>query len=829
MSTSEAPENVRILVEDDRTGMTSAALRRAFTDHVQFSRSRDLDAATPFDRYMALALAVRDRLTHRWSKTQKTYYERDAKRAYYLSAEFLLGRALSANLHALGVYDEYKEVLAELGIDLDELVEQEPDAGLGNGGLGRLAACLLESLATLSMPGNGYGIRYEFGIFDQVIRNGQQVERADEWLRFGNPWEIARPEYTVSVGFGGRTEQTSDGKGGFVIRWVPGETVLGVPYDTPIAGHGSNTVNTLRLWAARAGDEFDFQLFNAGDYVKAVQAKNGSEVISKVLYPNDNFETGRELRLRQEYFFVACSIHDIVWRHLKTHEGFKGLSNKIAIQLNDTHPAIAIAELMRVLLDEHNVPWNEAWQETIGVFGYTNHTLLPEALERWPVALFERLLPRHLEIIYEINRRFVREVMDAFPYDDERVRRMSLIEEGTDRKVRMAHLAVVGSHSVNGVAELHSKLLRTELLRDFYELYPERFNNKTNGVTPRRWLLGCNPGLSKLINDRIGPGWATDLDRLVELEPHIADPTFLDEIRNVKRANKEVLARIIANTLQISVDPNSLFDCQIKRLHEYKRQLLSAIHIAALYLREKRGEAVQPRTFVFGAKAAPGYKMAKLIIRFIHAVADVVNGSRKSQLRVIFLPNYRVSLAERIIPAADVSEQISTAGMEASGTGNMKLGMNGALTVGTLDGANIEIREAVGEENFFLFGLTTEEVLEARRAGLSGRMAYAANPEVREVMDLISSGFFSPEDRDLFQPIVDKLLGRDEYLTLADFSAYAACQRRVETAYADPVAWSRMAALNIARLGKFSSDRTVREYARDIWGIMPVEVRLDPG
>jgi starch phosphorylase len=824
------PQQPLIAVEDDRTGMHPIVLRRAFSDHVQFSRSRQPESATAFDRYMALAFSVRDRLVQRWAKTQRTYYEHDAKRAYYLSAEFLLGRALIQNLQALDVFEAYRDVLRDLGIDLNDLIEQEPDAGLGNGGLGRLAACLLESMATLSLPGHGYGIRYEFGIFEQAIRNGAQVELADEWLRFGNPWEIARPEYRVSVGFGGHTERHSDGHGHYYSVWQPSETVLGVPYDTPIAGYHTNTVNSLRLWAAKSGEEFDFSLFNAGDYVRAVQAKNDSEVISKVLYPNDNFEAGRELRLRQEYFFVACSIHDIVNRYKKTHPSFDQFSAKVAIQLNDTHPAIAIAELMRVLIDEERLPWDKAWKQTVGAFGYTNHTLLPEALERWPVSVFERLLPRHLEIIYEINRHFLREVMDEHPHDLARIARMSLIEEGQERRVRMAHLAVVGSHSINGVARLHSDLVKSELLRDFHEHYPERFNNKTNGVTPRRWLLACNPSLSALITERIGPGWVTELSRLRELEPSLEDPAFLARVREVKLSNKRALGEIIQRYLGFEADPRSIFDCQIKRLHEYKRQFLNALHIVALYLRVKRGEAVVPRTFIFGAKAAPGYRLAKLIIRFIHAVAYVVNGDRHvgGALRVAFLPNYRVSLAEKIIPAADVSEQISTAGMEASGTGNMKLSMNGALTVGTLDGANIEIREAVGPENFFLFGLDAGAVHAHRNAGVTGHSAYDANPELREVIDLIRSGFFSPEERGLFLPLIDKVLGHDEYLVLTDFAAYAACQRQVETAYQDEEGWSRKAALNIARVGGFSSDRTVQEYAREIWGIEPIKIELDP-
>jgi starch phosphorylase len=826
MTTQEAAP--RILVEDDRTGMHPVVLRRAFTDHVEFSRSRDLQSSTPYDRYIALSLSIRDRLVQRWVTTQETYRKKDAKRAYYLSAEFLLGRALVANLQALDVYEAYRGVLRDLGLDLDELVELEPDAGLGNGGLGRLAACILESTATLGFPCAGYGIRYEFGIFEQVIRDGFQVERADEWLRFGNPWEIERPEYTVNVGFGGRTEQISDNHGGFKVVWIPSDQVHGVPYDTPIAGFHTNTVNTLRLWGARADQDFDFGLFNSGDYVSAVHAKNASEVISKVLYPNDNFEAGKELRLRQEYFFVACSIHDIVRRYKATHTGWSQLGEKVAIQLNDTHPAIGIAELMRVLVDLEGVPWTQAWKQTVATFGYTNHTLLPEALERWPVPIFQRILPRHLEIIYEINRRFLREVMDAFPQDEARLGRLSIIEEGPEQRVRMAHLAVVGSHSVNGVAKLHTELIEGELLKDFFQLYPERFNNKTNGVTPRRWLLACNPRLAALITKRIGPRWVTHLEHLRDLEPHIADAAFLEELREVKKANKQALASLIHNELGFTVDETSLYDVQIKRLHEYKRQLLNALHIIALYMRIKRGEEVAPRTFIFGAKAAPGYRQAKLIIKLIHSIADVVNHARGSTLKVAFMPNYRVSLAERIIPAADLSEQISTAGMEASGTGNMKLSMNGALTIGTLDGANIEIRDAVGAENFFLFGLTAKQVADRKREGLPGRVSYEADEELRQAIDLLASGFFSPEERDLFRPLTDELLGRDEYLCTVDFASYSACQRKVSLAYADPVSWSRTSALNIARVGDFSSDRTVREYAKQIWGVESIKVDLEP-
>jgi len=801
------------------------SLRKAFVDRLRFSRAKNPSTATAFDRFQALSLAVRDALVERWIQTQRTYYDRSVKRAYYLSAEFLLGRALRANLQAIGALDDFRQVLSGIGVDLDEVLEQEPDAGLGNGGLGRLAACFLESLATLGMPGQGYGIRYEFGIFEQAIRNGQQVELADEWLKFGNPWEFQRPEYTVEVGFGGRTLHVPDARGGFRMMWDPAEHVVGVPYDTPVAGYDTYTVNTLRLWSARASEEFDFALFNSGDYLRAVEQKNGSEVISKVLYPNDSFEQGRELRLKQEYFFVACSIRDIIVRYRKQHADFSNFADKVAIQLNDTHPAIAIAELMRLFVDEFLLPWEEAWKQTVGAFGYTNHTLLPEALERWPASLFARLLPRHLEIIQEINRRFLREVLAHFPHSPGHTSRMSIISEGPEREVRMAHLAVVGSHSVNGVARLHSELVKDQLLKDFHELYPERFNNKTNGVTPRRWLLECNPALSELITERVGAGWVTHLDRLSKIQAHFDDAELRTRIRTIKMENKLELASTIYDLVKLRVDPQSIFDVQIKRLHEYKRQHLAALYAATLYLRARRGEDVHPRTFIFGAKAAPGYRRAKLIIQLIHAIADVVNADRRqSAVRMAFLPNYRVSLAERIIPAADLSEQISTAGMEASGTGNMKLAMNGALTIGTLDGANIEIREAVGEENFFLFGLTAEEVLQKRAERFRGQDAVRAGSDLAEVLSLIDEGFFSPDEPGLFRELVADLRGYDQYMVLADFEAYDAAQREVDAAFRHSDAWTKKALANIARTGRFSSDRTIREYAEEIWGIEPCYV-----
>jgi len=801
------------------------SLYRDFVDHIRYSRGKNPKNATPYDQFVALALAVRDRLASRWVATQRVYYEKDVKRAYYLSAEYLPGRTLGNNLIALGLLETARAAFNQAGADLDALLEMEPDPGLGNGGLGRLAACFLDSMASLSLPGFGYGIRYEFGIFKQDIVNGHQIERADEWLKFGSPWEIIRPERAVEVRFYGHVEQHESSTGLQVSRWVDGTKVLGVPYDTPVAGHGTQTVNTLRLWQARASAEFDVRVFNDGDYEMSVVEKNNSEVISKVLYPNDNFLAGKELRLKQQYFFVACSITDIIRRYLKAHHDFSKFPSRVAIQLNDTHPAIAIAELMRVLVDEQRVSWEQAWNITVQTFGYTNHTLLSEALERWPVSLFQRLLPRHLQIIYEINHRFLRQVQIRHPFDDERLSRLSLVDEGPEKHIRMTHLAVVGSHSVNGVAQLHTELLKRDVLPDLAALYPDRFNSKTNGVSPRRWLLSCNPGLCRLISSRIGERWIQDLERLRELEAFAQDQEFLGELQNLKRSNKQLLIRHIREQLWVNVDPSAIFDAQIKRLHEYKRQLLNALEIVSLWIRVRRSSEalVHPRVFIFGGKAAPGYHQAKLIIRLITGIADVVNGeAQRTGIQVIFLPNYRVSEAERIIPASDISEQISTAGKEASGTGNMKLALNGALTLGTLDGANIEIRSAVGEENFFLFGLTADEVAALKQQGYRARDHYERNPDLREAIDLVSSGFFSPEDRHLFSPLVNSLLDEDPYLCLADFASYSRAREQITRAYLDQPSWARRALLNIARAGRFSSDRTIGEYAREIWNISPV-------
>lgn len=809
-----------------RTGLDKETLQRAYAEHLQYTQGKDEHSATALDRYQALAHAVRDRLVRRWIQTQQAYYKADAKRVYYLSLEFLMGRAMGNNLISLGIEEETRAAMAELGLSLTDLLEQEPDAGLGNGGLGRLAACFLDSMATLQLPAYGYGIRYEFGIFEQEIRNGYQVERPEEWLAFGNPWEIERPEYQVPVRFFGHTEQrVVDGQEKRV--WVDGQTVLGIPYDTPIAGYRNGTVNTLRLWQSKASKDLDLADFNAGDYLGAVEDKNDSETISKVLYPNDLTVMGKVLRLKQQYFFVACSLADIVRRHLKVHPDFSTFSDKVAIQLNDTHPAIAIAELMRIFVDEHGMGWDEAWDISQKTFGYTNHTLLPEALERWSVDLFGRVLPRHLEIIYEINARFLDEVRARYPGDDARVRRMSLIEEGDQKQVRMAHLAVVGSHAINGVAALHTELLKRDLFHDFFEMWPERFNNKTNGVTPRRWLLMSNPELARLVTSKIGESWRTNLDELRKLEKWAKDPAFQAAFRGVKRMNKARLAEIIRRENGITVDVDSIFDIQIKRLHEYKRQLLAVLHIVALYNRIKADPSadITPRTFIFGAKAAPGYWMAKQIIKLINSVADVVNGDSdvRGRISVVFMKNYRVSLAERLFPAADLSEQISTAGKEASGTGNMKFTLNGALTIGTLDGANVEIREEVGAENFFLFGLTVEEVKAMKAQGYNPWEFYRSNSELKAVIDAIASGAFSPEDPNLFRPIVDSLLnGGDPYMLLADFDAYVKCQEEVAKLYREPERWTEMAILNMARVGKFSSDRTIQQYADEIWDVKPV-------
>ncbi|MGL4503384.1 MAG: glycogen/starch/alpha-glucan phosphorylase [Planktothrix sp.] len=820
-----------IQIEDDRTGTSVETLKRAFADNLFYELGKYEAIATKEDFYMALAYTLRDRLLSRWLKTLKTYYDNNVKVVYYLSAEFLMGRHLGNSLINLHLYDRVRQAVEESGLDLDELLEQEPDPGLGNGGLGRLAACFLDSLATLEIPAVGYGIRYEFGIFHQIMQDGWQAEIPDKWLRFGNPWEIPRPDQAIDVNFGGHTETYHDEKGRERIRWIPAKTVIGIPYDTPVPGYDTNTVNPLRLWKAEASDAFNFDAFNAGNYDGAVADKMRSETISKVLYPNDNTPQGKQLRLEQQYFFVACSLRDIVKRHLKHNTSLHNLNETAAIQLNDTHPAIAIAELMRLLLDEYGIDWDSAWRITQKTFAYTNHTLLPEALEKWSVGLFEYLLPRHLQVIYEINRRFIEDVQRWYPDDDQLVGRLSLIEESGEKYVRMAHLACVGSHAVNGVAALHTELLKQDTLRDFYKLWPEKFFNKTNGVTPRRWILLSNPTLSEFYSSKIGDGWLKNLDKLRQLEAYIDDPEFCEQWHQIKLYNKKLLADYMLKFNGIEVDPHSIFDIQVKRIHEYKRQHLDVLHIITLYNRIKQNPNINiyPRTFIFGGKAAPGYFMAKLIIKLINAVAEVVNKDPdvRGRLKVVFLSNFNASLGQRIYPAADLSEQISTAGKEASGTGNMKFAMNGSLTIGTLDGANIEIREEAGFENFFLFGLTAEEVHNVKSNGYKPSDYYNHNPELKAVMDRISSGYFSHGDQEMFKPLVDSLMYHDEYMLFADYQSYIDCQRQVSLAFQDSKKWTRMSILNALRMGKFSSDRTISEYCNEIWNVKPVPVEME--
>ena len=830
-TSADPTPQAQVQVEDDRTGMHPVTLERAVIDHLNYTCLKTPQSATMLDVYQAVAHAVRDRLVARWVRSRRAYYDQDVKRVYYLSAEFLTGRLLGNNLISLGLYDVARRLLSHRDIDLEDVISEENDPALGNGGLGRLAACFLDSMASMGLPGYGYGIRYEFGIFEQQFRDGWQVERGDAWLRFGNPWEVPRPEYTVQVNMYGRCEEGHDDLGRLKVRWVDTHKLLGVPYDMPVAGYGNNTVNTLRLWRARASKEFNFQVFNDGDYRRAVEQKADSETISKVLYPNDTSPEGRELRLKQQYFFTCCSIHDIIRRYLKTHADFDAFADKVAIQLNDTHPAVAVAELMRVLVDEHGVIWDKAWELTRNTIAYTNHTLLPEALEKWDVDLFARLLPRHMGIVQEINRRFLREVQIAAPMDDARLERMSIISDGGNEQIRMAHLAVVGSHSINGVARLHTQLLKERVLSDFYEMYPDRFNNKTNGVTPRRWVVESNPLLCDAISRRIGVTWKTNLDELEKLRSYVDDPQWHEELQSIKRQNKERLAKLVYARNGLEVDVDSIFDVQVKRLHEYKRQLLNCLHIIALYQEIKKNPNLDmvPRTFLFGGKAAPGYVMAKLHIKLINDVAATINmdPSIRGKLRVAFLANYGVSMAQVIIPGTDVSEQISMAGKEASGTGNMKFAMNGALTVGTLDGANVEIREAVGPENFFLFGLDVPGVRALKDESYDPTEYIARSPRLAGVLDLIESGFFNPEDPKRFAPILEDLRTRDPYLVCADFDSYCEVQGQVSETYRDPKRWTTMVAHNLANVGRFSSDRTIAEYAKEIWKVEPVEVQLD--
>ena len=817
-----APTNTSMVTPDD--------LLRRIELHLQYTRGRSLASASDFDKLWCLCHAIRDFALDRMIASERTYIEQDAKHVFYVSMEFLIGRLLANNVISLGLRTAVEQVMPRLGSEAEALLALKPDAGLGNGGLGRLAACFLDSLATLEYPGYGYGLRYEHGMFRQDFANGWQTERPDDWLKFGYPWEIVRPEDTVPVLAYGRLEDV--GVAGAQPIWVDWQMIEGVPYDIPIIGYGVNNVNALRLWHSRAAEDFRLDIFNQGDYVRAVQERNWAETITRVLYPSENTHAGKELRLLQEYFLVACSVRDATRRHLKRHKDLANFAVRNAMQLNDTHPALAVAELMRLLVYEHDLPWEAAWEITVPTFGYTNHTLLPEALERWPVPLFERVLPRHLSIIYEINRRFLDDVRLFYPGDDAKARALSLIEEGPVKQVRMANLAIVGSHSVNGVAKLHSDLVKSNLVPDFAQLWPERFSNKTNGVTQRRWLLACNPGLAALISAAIGEGWIRDLEELRRLEPLADDTAFLDRFLAVKLENKRRLAKVIAARGGPAVSLDSLFDVQVKRLHEYKRQLLNALHIAALYRRLKANPAqdMVPRTFIFGAKAAPGYHLAKRIIKFINSLGDVIarDPEVRDRLRVVFLPDYNVSLAEVIIPAADLSEQISTAGKEASGTGNMKLALNGALTIGTWDGANIEIAEAVGLDNFFVCGHRAEEIERLTREHSYRPAAWLEqDDELRGVVEAIWRGDFNQGEAGLFDDIARTLTEwGDTYYHCADFRSYVDAQQRVSDLFRDRRAWARRALLNVARIGYFSSDRAIREYAQEIWGLRPIPVAL---
>jgi starch phosphorylase len=805
-------------------------LTREFLRHLFYTQGRTLEMATPNDLYMALAHTVRNQLLERWLHTVQNNDKPGVRIVSYLSAEFLLGPHLENNLVNLGIYDEARRAMEDLGLDFRNIIEQEEEPGLGNGGLGRLAACYLDSLATLEIPAVGYGIRYEFGMFDQEIREGWQVEVTDPWLHLGNPWEIHRPEIAYYVKWGGHTESYHDDQGNYRMRWIPGREVKGTAYDTPIAGYRVNTCNTLRLWRAEAVESFDFQEFNVGDYYGAVNEKVVSETVTKVLYPNDEPEAGKRLRLAQQFFFVSCSLQDMLRIHRLMGGKPETFHEKIAIQLNDTHPSIAVAELMRLLVDEHQIEWEQAWHVTQSTFSYTNHTLLPEALEKWPLPLFGSLLPRHLEIIFEINRQFLDELRVRYPGDDQRLSRMSLIDEKGERYVQMAHLASVGSHAINGVAELHSELLKRDVMRDFHEYMPEKFTNVTNGVTPRRFMVVSNPKLSRLISSRIGEDWIRNLQELRGLESSADDPDFQKEWQRIKWENKQDLALLIRERTGIAVDADSLFDIQVKRLHEYKRQHLNVLHIITLYNRLKHDPKLKvvPRSFVFGGKAAPSYFMAKLIIKLITGVGEVINTDPDvaGRLKVVFFPDYNVKNSKFIYPAADLSEQISTAGKEASGTGNMKFALNGTLTIGTLDGANIEIREEVGADNFFLFGLTAEQVYELKAKGYNPKQVYDSDPELREAVDRISSGSFSQGDKNLFKPLVDSLLYGDPYLLFADYRPYVEAQEQVSFAYEDPAKWTRMSILNVARMGKFSSDRSIKEYCDKIWKTHPLPVEL---
>ncbi|MDA9101063.1 glycogen/starch/alpha-glucan phosphorylase [Omnitrophica bacterium] len=816
--------------------MTKEAIKKSFNASLYYGLAKDEYSRTSHDEYMALAFAVRDRLVERWIVTQQGYHKKNAKRVYYLSMEFLIGRLMGNNLMNLGLWEEAKSAMEEMGFDIEEIRDEEVDAGLGNGGLGRLAACFLDSMATLGIPAHGYGIRYDYGIFQQRIVNGYQVEAPDEWLKNGNPWEFARPEYARNIQFYGRTETLKQADGNVSIRWVDTQNVMAMPFDIPVPGYQNNIINTLRLWSAKSTDEFDFKYFNDGDYERAVYDKMFSENISKALYPNDNNAVGKELRLKQEHFFTSASISDIIRRFKADNQDLRLLPQKAAIQLNDTHPALGVAEYMRLLMDQENLDWDTAWDITTKTFGYTNHTVMPEALECWPVDMFGNLLPRHMQIIYEINARFLKEIEKKFPGDKARMRRMSLIQEGNPKQIRMAHLAIVGSHSVNGVSELHSLLIQQRIFKDFYEMMPEKFNNKTNGITQRRWLLKANPLLSDLISAEIGPQWVGNLYHLEHLMPLREDTGFQEKWRQIKKANKKQLAKIIYESNGVRVNEDSIFDVQIKRLHEYKRQSLLALYILSEYLRLKKDPkaAFVPRTFIISGKAAPGYFMAKLLIKFVSGLADKINKDPEigDKMKVVFLANYRVSLAEKIFPASDLSEQISTAGTEASGTGCMKFMINGALTVGTWDGANIEMASAMGSDNMFSFGLKADEIQTLRKKGYNPKTYIAQSSALQELFDSVGKNQICPDEPDIFKPLIDNLSHYDPFLVCADFEAYRTVQEQISENYRDQADWTRKAIINVAKSGRFSSDRTIAQYAREIWDVpckMPKLTRTPKG
>lgn len=815
----------------DKEDTSSFSLTNQFAEHLEFILVKDKFTVTKEDAYFSLSMSVRDRMVRRWLRTQQKYKEEDAKNVYYLSLEFLMGRLLGNALINLDFYDECYNILNDNNLKLEEIRDLEHDMALGNGGLGRLAACYLDSLATLEYPAFGYGIRYEFGIFNQNIKNGYQVEKPDNWLAYGNPWEIIRRELTYTVKFNGRVVSYEDEKGDLKFKWIETKDILAVAYDVPVPGYKTNTVNNLRLWEAKPTEEFDFDEFNMGNYVAAVQSKNESENISKVLYPNDTITEGKFLRLRQQYFFVSATLQDIIRKYHINHKNFDKFSEKVAIQLNDTHPVIGIPELMRILVDDNNLGWDEAWNTTVKTFAYTNHTVVPEALEEWSVKILEELLPRHLQIIFEINRRFLEYVRKNYSTDDSIIRELSIIREGEDKRIRMAHLAIVGCNSINGVAELHSKILKEKIFHHFYKIFPKKFKNVTNGITPRRWLKTANPLLSGQISDKIGDKWVTELSELKNLEKFIKNKDFLENWRTAKWLSKKLLIEYIEKEHKIKVNPDSMFDVQIKRFHEYKRQLLNVLHVITMFNRIKDNPKINmvPRTVIFAGKAAPAYHQAKMVIKLINSVAQVVNNDPDvgDKLKVVFLKNYSVTLAEKIIPASDLSEQISTAGFEASGTGNMKFALNGALTIGTMDGANVEIREEVGDENIFIFGLLAEEVEKLKQDGYNPLDYFNKNSELQRVIKMISDNYFNPDEPGIFDDMINDLMNIDYYCLFADYQSYIKTQDKVSRLYQKQDEWTTKSVLNVARIGKFSSDRAVKEYAKKIWKVKPVKVEID--